>query len=387
MFSNDAPDGSLRVDKTTATPRHAQVREILRGLVTGGTFAPGDKIPAELQLAEQLGVSKMTVNKAVLALTADGLLVREIGRGTFVALLNTPQPKSSEIADAPRKIALSFVAGARDVLGSAYYGGIYRGVAAYLEDAGESVEMAFSPADLADHRADADRNYADGRLIFAPRAEAIPGIEAMWQSGQYPLVVVGASWHTLNAPTVDSDNTGGAFAAVRYLLEQGHTRIVLLLAEAETANTQDRVAGYRRALSAAGIAARADYEIHAESACKVGAATDKLVSLLRDPAEPVTAIFAAGHYLALEAFNAARIADKRIPRDVSVLGYDDTTAADLIHPRLTVMRQPLREMGVRAAQRLLEQINNTANGVGVARRELLPAELVVRESVAPVRPC
>ncbi|MBC8142298.1 MAG: GntR family transcriptional regulator [Armatimonadetes bacterium] len=378
--------GTLRVDKNAETPRHTQVRDILRVMVTSGAFAPGDKIPAELQLAGELGVSKMTVNKAVLSLAAEGLLVREVGRGTFVAepMIPAPQPKSEEVTDAPRKVALSFVEGARDVLGSSYYGEIYRGVMGFFEECGETVETVFSPAAITDYRADADRTYADGRLIFAPRAEAIPLIEEMWTSGEYPLVVIGASWLNLHAPAIDSDNTGGAFTAVRYLVEQGHRRIALLLAEAETANMQDRIAGYRRALAVSGIAPRSEYEVHAELAWKAGAATDQLVGLLNHPTEPVTAIFAAGHYLALEAYNAARIAGKRIPEDVSVLGYDDTTAANLIHPRLTVMRQPLRDMGRRAAERLLHLMNDdTAERDGRMARELLPAELIVRDSVAP----
>ncbi|MBC7804955.1 MAG: GntR family transcriptional regulator [Akkermansiaceae bacterium] len=378
------------MNKNAGVPRHTQVKDILRDLVTSGKYQPGDKIPAELQLADLLGVSKMTVNKAVLALAADGLLIREVGRGTFVApptAPSAPQPKSYEIGNAPRKIALSFVEGAKDVLGSSYYGGIYRGVAAYMEEAGEEAEMSLSPASITDYRADAERSFVDGRMVFAPRAEAIPAIESLWTSGDHPLVVVGASWPNLIAPAVDSDNTGGAFTAVRYLLEQGHKRIVLLFAEAETANTQDRVAGYRRALTMGGVAHRPDYEVLAEAAWKAGAsAEEKIVALLRDRMEPVTAIFAAGHYLALEAFNAARIAGKQIPTDVSVIGYDDATAADLIHPRLTVMRQPLYEMGRRAAERLLRLMSDPdAERDGPVVRELLPAELVIRESVAAAR--
>ncbi len=389
-FTELLEKGSPRVNKNAGVPRHTQVKDILRDLVTSGKYQPGDKIPAELQLADLMGVSKMTVNKAVLALAADGLLIREVGRGTFIApptAPTAPQPKSYEIGNAPRKIALSFVEGAKDVLGSSYYGGIYRGVAAYMEEADEVAEMSLAPASIKDYRADAERSLVDGRLIFAPRAEAIPAIEALWTSGTHPLVVVGASWPNLNAPAVDSDNTGGAFTAVRYLLERGHTRIALLFAEAETANTQDRVAGYRRALAMGGIAPRPEYEIQAEAAWKAGTtAEEKLFALLCNRAEPVTAIFAAGHYLALEAFNAVRISGKTIPTDVSVIGYDDATAADLIHPRLTVMRQPLFEMGRRGAERLLRLMGDPdAERDGPVVRELLPAELIPRESVAPVK--
>src|SRR5579871_3437857 len=76
---------TLRIDKNHPLPRHFQVRQILQERVTSGFWKAGEKIPAETDIAEALGVSKMTVNKAILALTAEGLFYREVGRGTFVA--------------------------------------------------------------------------------------------------------------------------------------------------------------------------------------------------------------------------------------------------------------------------------------------------------------
>src|SRR5581483_5957188 len=76
---------TARVHKTDPLPRHYQVRQILVEMIASGLWQPGDKIPAETDLARSLGVSKMTVNKAILALTAEGVLYREVGRGTFIA--------------------------------------------------------------------------------------------------------------------------------------------------------------------------------------------------------------------------------------------------------------------------------------------------------------
>lgn len=365
---------SARVDKTADTPRYTQVKAILRERVKSGYYKPGDKIPAELSLAESLGVSKMTVNKAVLSLAAAGVLVREVGRGTFVAP-GEPVPGAAAPVSA-RKIALSFVEGARDVLGSPYYGSIYRGVAACFDAQSAPVEMSIGAAFPAG---------ADGLLIFAPRAEAVPVIERWWREEKRPLVVIGASWHDLAAPAVDSDNAGGASAAVRHLLERGHRRIVLLYAEAETANTRDRIAGYRDALARAGIPARPGDEVCAVRAGNAGEAAQRtLRERLTDAHEPATAIFAAGHYLALEALNAARVSSKRVPEDVSVIGFDDAPEAALVHPRLTVMRQPLFEMGRRAAERLLRLLHDRDGGTNRPTLELLSPVLVERDSVAPV---
>ena len=130
-------------------------------------------------------------------------------------------------------------------------------------------------------------------------------------------------------------------------------------------------------------------EISAEVAWRAGdAATKKPARALTDSAQPVTAVFAAGHLLALDAMNIARVAGLSVPNDVSVVGFDDPPAAELVHPALTTIRQPLLEMGCRAINRLLEIMagRDAVDAADAAFREILPAQLVVRRSSALVNP-
>lgn len=379
-------DLDLHIDKRSPLPRHAQVQQILRDLVVNGQIKPGQKIPAELQLAEAMGVSKMTVNKALLALTAEGLFVREVGRGTFVA---PPSLWNGNSVHAPRvekgdciRITLSFVEGARNILESDYYASLYRGVNEVFdaEIANGGVEVSLSPVAASDFQAEDERAPADGRLIIAPRAESIPSIEALWDRG-HAIMVVGASWPTMGIPSVDSDNIGGAVEGVRHLTGLGHERVALLYAEEETANTQDRIVGYRRALNMARLPHSPDYEVCAEQVWRGGDNAHRQLRELLCDATPVTAIFAAGYYLALEAKNAVRAAGLRIPEDVSVVGFDDPLSAQLVFPPLTTVRQPLREMGRRAAERLLRLVRGEESRAAI--REVLPAQLIVRKTTAP----
>src|SRR5688572_9488605 len=123
-------DTVRRVDAKDPLPRHAQVQRILREMVLTGQLKPGDKIPAELQIADALGVSKMTVNKALLALTASGMLVREVGRGTFVSddPLSGNDGENGNHRSVPRRprIVLSFIEGAKSALDGDYHGTLYR---------------------------------------------------------------------------------------------------------------------------------------------------------------------------------------------------------------------------------------------------------------------
>lgn len=372
-------DPNNRVNPHDSLPRHAQVQKLLRDMVTSGKLKPGDKIPAEVDIADSLGVSKMTVNKALLALTADGLFVREVGRGTFVA--SPVSLPSSTQTERPR-LVLSFVEGAKNVLDSDYYGTIYRGVADAVQNEGtrdpaRRVRLDLAPLAAQDYQTENERDPADGRLVIAPRVQSVPSLEALWQAGQ-SLVVVGASWPMMRVPSVDSDNTGGAMEAVRHLIGLGHTRIALLFAEEETANTQDRITGYRRALTLAGLPQNPDLEIRSDAAWRIGdTARQRLSALLRGP-QPVTALFAAGHYLSLEAKNVAREAGLRVPDDVSVVGYDDPISAQLVYPPLTTVRQPLYDMGRRAAERLMRLVWGEDKRESI--REMLPTRLIVRQS-------
>lgn len=365
-----------RVSTANPLPRHLQVQNILREMVTSGRLKPGDKIPAELPIADALGVSKMTVNKAILALTSDGLFIREVGRGTFVAFPDTKP------AGGHTRIVLSFPEEATDVLQSDYYGSLCRGVAEFLEKAGADVrcELALVPLAARDYVAEEERDPADGRLIIAPRIESLPSIKELWRRGK-AIVVVGASWPEIHVCTIDSDNVGGAQSAVQHLHGLGHRRIALLYAESDTANTQDRIRGYRRALEQLGLPFDSALEIAAAHSWHIGAPARHRLNALFRAKPPVTAVFAAGHYLALEAKNVIREANLRIPEDVSVIGFDDPLSAQLVYPPLTTVRQPLVEMGRRAAERVL----NLALGKEerTLLREVLPTTLMIRRTAAP----
>ncbi len=393
---------AARVDKQHPLPRHAQVQQILRDMVTSGRLKPGDKIPAEVEIAEALGVSKMTVNKALLALANEGVFIREVGRGTFVApvsethagnegrsaaaavLASTGAPPAAAVAAAARpRIALTFVEGATNILESHYYGSLYRAIVETLNTADAEVNWSVASPVEGDYLVEERRLPADGRLIIAPRSESIPSIEALWDAGR-AVVVVGASWPGMGVPSVDSDNVGGAIEAVQHLASLGHRRIGLLYAEEDTANTQDRIVGYRRALGQAGLPHNPAWEVRSDLVWRAGdGAKARLTALLRGT-EPVTAIFAAGYYLALEAMNTARDAGFQVPENVSVVGFDDPLAAQLAYPPLTTVRQPLHEMGRRAAERLLRLVKGEESRDVV--REVLPAQLAIRRSTVTAVP-
>lgn len=169
---------------------------------------------------------------------------------------------------------------------------------------------------------------------------------------------------------VQTDHAGGARAATRYLLELGHSTVHHLAGPARSFAAAERERGWREALADAGVAApepvRGDW---------TSASGHLSVSELLE----ATAIFVANDQMALGALRALADAGRRVPDDVSVVGFDDVADAAEFRPPLTTVRQDFDALGRRAVAALVGAIEG---GAPVA--ETVPASVVVRRSTAEV---
>lgn len=179
-----------------------------------------------------------------------------------------------------------------------------------------------------------------------------------------------------SVPCVGSANFNGGRLATRHLIELGHRRIAVIGGHPTALTSRARVAGYRDALTAAGIDPDPGLTRHGGFSVEGGY---EAVGALLDGDDPPTAIFAGNDLQALGAYRAILERRLRIPEDVSVVGYDDIPLAEWIHPSLTTVHQPLLEMAHQATRLLL----------ALARREPvvsttmdLAVSLTVRASTA-----
>ncbi len=216
----------------------------------------------------------------------------------------------------------------------------------------------------------------DGLIVSGPRTDD-EELVALVRAG-FPIILQG-SLPTLDAPSVDVDNRAGARIAVEHLLGLGHRRIGCIT-NAPLAYTAaaDRLAGYHDALAGAGV--RPDPELVVEGAFDAGsgrAAMNELLAL----SPRVTAVFVASDIVAFGALRALREAGRRVPADISVVGFDDIPLARHFDPPLTTIRLPARALGAAAGRALVERLAGRA----VSQRTLLPTELIVRDSTAPCR--
>jgi LacI family transcriptional regulator len=247
-------------------------------------------------------------------------------------------------------------------------------------------------ASVEDESRDDERGYL--RLMLARRVEGMivarPSVPLSSEqllpavAAGIPLVAIGSS-KLPGFTVVDVDNLDGGRQATAFLVAQGHRRIATITGPREWPSAKARLEGYRRALRAGGITRdRALVETSPDWGLEEGRAA---AARLLDQGESFTALFAQSDLIALGAIRELRARGLRVPEDVSVVGYDDIPVAAYVHPALTTVRQPIREVGELAARIVLDRLATAEEGDGGAGPEtyLLPAELVVRDTVAPRR--
>ena len=213
----------------------------------------------------------------------------------------------------------------------------------------------------------------DGLLIASSRmADAtITGL----RRDRFPFVLLNRSARGAEDLAVLVDNKAAAEAVVAYLAALGHRRVAHIAGPRTTTTGAERWAGFIAAARAHGLATDRNLLIEAEAFSD--AAGYRSARELFARGNVPTAIFAANDLIAIGALVAVREAGLRVPRDVSIVGFNDIPLAGLLEPALTTVRVPQLEMGRRAAELLVGRLEGRQRG---PCRVILPTTLVIRAS-------
>ena len=188
-----------------------------------------------------------------------------------------------------------------------------------------------------------------------------------------PTVVVNNLVEDLDVSCIAIDNLHGAFDAVNYFISLGHRRIAHIAGDLISQAASMRLEGYRRALAENKLKEIPEYIVRTDySRGQARQATEKLLSLKAPP----TAIFIASDTMALEAVTVIMEKGKKVPDDISIIGFDDNPASLYGAVALTTVRQPLIKM----AEEGIKELHSLIKGKKDLRKVALPAELVVRYS-------
>jgi LacI family transcriptional regulator len=224
------------------------------------------------------------------------------------------------------------------------------------------------------------RGRVDGLMVMAPDVAADSLADVL--PGGLPTVLLNGPTMHADAHEITVDNFGGAREMTRHLISLGHERIGFIAGAALNHEAMERERGHRAALRDAGLrddpalVVRGDFT---EDGGWRGARS--LVALTKVP----TVIFAANDAMAVGALSALREAGIGVPARMAVVGFDDIPVARFLNPPLTSVRVGIAALGARAASLLLAAVGERSPPVRPGRREVLPAELVIRDSCGAPR--
>jgi len=327
-------------------------------------------------VARRAGVSAMTVSRVI---NRSGAISRETRERVEAAI--------AELGYVPNTLARSLRMKATQTLAlvvsditNPFFTTLARGVQDAARAEGFNVIFCNtdeSETEQAEQLVALVQKRVDGVLLVPAASSAEP--VAYLKRHKIPVVVLDRRVEDCLVDSVRCDSELGAYQLTRLLLDLGHRRIAMLSGPATVSTAVDRVAGYRRALTEAGLEVVAGLIFHgAYSPIGGRQMAQAALACTRRP----TAFFAANNFIAIGAYQQLREAGLRVPEDVSMATFDEMPLTTLIEPFFTVVAQPAYEMGQRAMQLLLARLTNTA--VGECQEVILPFDLIVRRSTGPV---
>lgn len=234
--------------------------------------------------------------------------------------------------------------------------------------------------DLLLHLTDARANLnlkGVGGIIFADIIGNRQQLEDALAQGT-PSVVINNYVEDLDVSCIAIDNAAGAEAAVNYLVSLGHKKIAHITGDLVTQAAAMRLEGYKRALKRNNITFNEWYVFKTDYSR--GQARVAAQDMIKMP-NPATAVFVASDSMALEVMTVARELGKEIPKDLSIMGFDDNPSGLDAPVALTTVRQPLIKMAEESVKELSRLMAEKGAKI---KKVLLPAELVIRESCKPL---
>lgn len=221
------------------------------------------------------------------------------------------------------------------------------------------------------------RHRVDG-IIIAP-CNAEDGVLAqILDRISTPVVTLDRPIEGSSIPSVLADNFAGAKMATQHLIDHGYRRIVCLTRETHLYTIQERMRGYKETMNVAGLKPVIDTSVD-----DYASAEKSLLKLLSSSAPP-EALFTLKNSTTLAVFEALQKHGVEVPGRVALLGYDDFKLAEIARPSISVIRQPIEEIGQVAAELLFKRIlSEGTSGVGRSsnRQQVkLTTKLVLRDS-------
>ncbi|HEY3267020.1 MAG TPA: GntR family transcriptional regulator [Armatimonadota bacterium] len=355
---------------------------ILEARIRSGAYQHGTWLAPERELADELGVHRHAIRRAVARLADAGLLERRVGHRPIVrgpagealalrsaALLMGNEPLFHGFQPVLRGCGQEFR--------TAGYGLIYVDTRGHAGQSAREVERRAIENLL-------EQPVAGVIIWCQDPANSAPLLEKLKDAGT-PIVAIDRLVNGVETDFVGVENFSATEVAVRHLWELGHQRIGMVTLSEESSPVQEREAGFRAALERLCLPCDERFIFRLPEGPEEDAAyVAEVVESLRTMRERPTALLTINDIIAWRLVQHLGAAGLRVPEDVAVVGFDDLEANTMHRPVLTTIRQPHEGFGRHAARLLLRRLNSP---IAPFRHVLLDTSLIIRATtVAGARP-
>ncbi|MGJ3238033.1 MAG: LacI family DNA-binding transcriptional regulator [Anaerolineae bacterium] len=376
---------AIKLEHDSYIALHVQLHNALRQLIVSGRWQQGERIPSEPQLARHLNISRSTVRIALQKAEVEGLITRAAGRGTFVSYNPTERSNTGFIGYVTRsfhnEIHRVLLSSVETELRSEGYNVIFSNAIDNQEEV--TVLKQLLQDNIRGLVLWANANITDGQR----------SILREYQASNIPIVYIDRFVDSILSDFVGCDNRGGTQALMQHLIELGHRHIVYL--KHNTNNlfpVDERFRTYESIVH--------QYNLHSYDVWKVNSPnrdefyetdifqlledqnevfTRQITDLIQQTQPAPTAIVCVNDALAILTMRAIRSMGLNVPQDISVVGFDDLSLAAYLDIPLTTVSQNAHQIGIEAAQILLERLDGSSKA---HQHITVPTRLQIRMSTS-----
>lgn len=321
------------------------------------------------EVAKLAGVSVSTVSRVL------------NGRKTVNEALKAKVEQAvSSLTYKPNSVARSLASNRSDSVGilvselnTPFFGEMMRAIELTLRTANKHVIITVGHSDLAQEQDGVDFLIGRNCDALIMHVEALSDEMLLKINENIPVALVNRVVPGLEDACVSLDNELGGYIGTKHLIESGHTKIAYIAGPDDKTDANQRLAGHKRALEEAGLAC--DPFLFYQGDYLEEGGVNGLIELRRKGAE-FSAVVCANDWMASGAITCARDLGLRLPKDLSIIGFDNDLFAHHLYPKLTTLHNPIYDMGEMAAKYILNKVYKQKAQV----QNVFDPKLIVRHS-------
>lgn len=352
-------------------PKYMQLKGELLSWIQSGRLKPDDQTPSEHEIAGQFSMSRQTVRQALGQLEKEGWLYRLQGKGTFVARQDTRSLQQSNMIGMMTTHISDYI-----------FPHIVRGAEARLREGGYSMMLSSTDNDKNKERENLEMMLSQPfkGLIIEPTksAQGNPNLQLFLslEIHRIPFIMINERYPELHCPCLKLDDEAGGFMAAEHLIQLGHKEIAGFF-KTDDLQGANRLKGFTRAFHKYRLPLGQDTVTHYTTEQKLTVPYEAALQMLQRQERP-TAFVCYNDELAVLLLEAARQTGLSVPEDLSIIGFDDSTLATATEVKLTTLSHPKQEMGVRAADMLIDMIEKRT--ADAPKDVIYKPEIILRNS-------